>query len=271
MTLLIKNVQVVGATRRADTGAGDGAAPAMDVFVSDNKISAIGNFPNKRADVVLDGKGAYLSAGFIDCNTDSDHYLTLFDNPGQEDFIRQGVTTIMGGMCGASLAPLLYGSLESLQKWGNPDRINVNWHTMAEFLAVMDKRPTAVNFGTLVGHATIRRALVGEALRELTKNELGVFSRTLEAALAEGAFGFSSGLGYVHSRKTPYAELRATCGDRKEVSRRLRDPFAPGGGGNKRSGGRDDQDRARDRRLHAHQSFLADRRCGKRVRGSACA
>ncbi|HUC31604.1 MAG TPA: hypothetical protein VMR99_02880, partial [Candidatus Paceibacterota bacterium] len=201
MTLLIKNVQIVGGTRAASGGS--------DVFVSDSKISAIGNFSNKKADVILDGQGAYLCPGFIDCNTDSDHYLTLFDNPSQEDFVRQGVATIMGGMSGASLAPILYGSLESVQKWGDTNRINVNWHTMAEFLAVMDKRPTAVNFGTLVGHATVRRAIVGEALRELTKNELNVFARTLEAALAEGAFGLSTGLGYVHARKTPYTELRA--------------------------------------------------------------
>lgn len=208
MTLLIKNVQIVGATRAIARGmrAPDGAS---DVFVSDNKISAIGNFPNKKADVVLDGQGGYLCSGFIDCNTSSDHYLTLFDNQSQEDSLRQGVTTIMGGMCGSSLAPLLYGSLESMGKWGDTNRINVNWHTMAEFLAVMDRRPVGVNFGTLVGHSTIRRAIVGEALRDLTKNELGVFARTLETALAEGAFGFSTGLGYVHARKTPYAELRS--------------------------------------------------------------
>ena len=159
MTLLIKNVQIVG-------GAGNNANGATtDVFVSDNKISAIGSFPNKKADMVLDGQGAYLSPGFIDSNTGSDHYLTLFDNPNQEDFIKQGVTTIMGGMCGASLAPLLYGSLEALQKWGDPNRTNVSWHTMGEFLKVMDKHPTSVNFGTLVGHATVRRALVGLANR----------------------------------------------------------------------------------------------------------
>jgi len=202
MTLLIKSVQIVGGSRGAANGV-------SDIFVNNSKISAIGTFPNKRADVVLDGQGAYLSPGFIDCNTDSDHYLTLFDNPKQEDFLKQGVTTILGGMCGASLAPLLYGSLESLQKWGNTDRINVNWHTMAEFLAVMDKRPVGVNFGTLVGHATIRRAIIGESIRELTRNELNVFIRTLEGALSEGAFGLSTGLGYVHARKTPYTELRA--------------------------------------------------------------
>ncbi|MGD1003234.1 MAG: amidohydrolase family protein [Minisyncoccia bacterium] len=206
MTLLIKNVQLVDGTDDP-RASGDASNRACDVFVSNNKISAIGNFPNKKADAVIDGQGAYLCPGFIDGNTCSDHYLTLFNDRSQEDFLRQGVTTIMGGMCGASLAPLLYGTLESIQKWGDTNRINVNWHTMAEFLAVMDERPTTVNFGTLVGHATIRRAIVGDALRDLTRNELNVFVRTLEAALAEGAFGLSTGLGYVHARKTPYAEL----------------------------------------------------------------
>lgn len=202
MTLLIKNVQVAGGAR----GSAEGSS---DVFVSGNRISAIGNFPNKKADVVLDGQGAYLCPGFIDPDTASDHYLTIFDDPGQEDFLRQGVTTTVGGMCGASLAPLLYGTLESIQEWGNTDRVNVNWHTTAEFLAAMDRRPPAVNFGTLVGHGTVRRSLVGEALRDLTKNELGVFAHTLEAALSEGAFGLSTGLEYVYARKTPYPELRS--------------------------------------------------------------
>ena len=201
MTLLIKNVRIVG-------GARDFAGES-DVFVSDDKISAIGNFPNKRADVVLDGLGAYLSPGFIDVNTDSDHYLTLFEHRGQEDFLRQGVTTIFGGMCGASLAPLIYGSLESIAKWTRTDRVNVNWHTMEEFLEVLDRHPLSVNFGTLAGHATIRRAIVGEALRDLTKNELNVFLKTLRGALSEGAFGMSSGLAYVHARKTSYAELKS--------------------------------------------------------------
>lgn len=201
MTLLIKNVRIVG-------GARDFPEP-VDVFIAYDKISAIGSFPNKKADQVLDGQGAYLSPGFIDVDTSSDHYLTLFDYPSQEDFLRQGVTTIFGGTCGSSLAPLLYGSLESVRKWsGSEDKINVDWHTMKEFLETLDRRPLAVNFGTLVGHATIRRALVGDALRDLTKNELGVFAATLARAMHEGGFGLSTGLGYVHGRHTPYSELR---------------------------------------------------------------
>ncbi len=210
MTLLIRDVQIVGADREYPD--------RMDVFISGDRISAIGNFPNKNADEVLDGLGAYLSPGFIDVNTDSDHYLTLFDHPEQEDFLKQGVTTIFGGTCGSSLAPLIYGGLESFSKWANPNNVNVNWHTVAELLQVLDRHPLAVNFGTLIGHSTIRRAIVGESIRDLTKNEIDVFSRTLETALQEGGFGLSTGLSYVHSRKTSYSELKTFAGIAKNFS-----------------------------------------------------
>ena len=202
MTLLIRNVQIIGAHR-------DFPEP-MDVFIAGDRISAIGHFPSKKAAQVLDGQGAYLAPGFIDVDTESDHYLTLFDHPSQDDFLKQGVTTIFGGMSGSSLAPLLYGSLESMRKWGGADtKVNVNWHSVAELLAVIDRRPFGVNFGTLVGHATVRRALIGDDLRELTKNEMNVFLGVLRRALREGAFGLSTGLGYVHGRNATPGELRA--------------------------------------------------------------
>lgn len=200
MSLLIKNVRILGGSKEFSENS--------DVFVVNDKIAAIGKFQAKKADETLDGQGAYLSPGFIDINTDSDHYVTLFDDPGQQDFIRQGVTTIFGGMCGASLAPLLYGTLESIRKWGaSGDKINVNWHTMAEFLATIDKRPFGVNFGTLAGHSTIRRAITSDALRPLTKNEIAVFLEILRKSLVNGAFGMSTNLGSVHAEKASYYEI----------------------------------------------------------------
>lgn len=92
----------------------------------------------------------------------------------------------------------------------------MNWHTMAEFLAALAKRPLAVNFGTLAGHSTIRRAVIGDAARDLTRNELNVFIRTLKGALQEGGFGFSTGLAYVHERNTPPTELRPLVGLMKQ-------------------------------------------------------
>src|SRR3989338_9141877 len=109
--LLIKNVQIIDGTGKESYKA--------DVIVKDDHISAIGNFASKKFGEIINGNGAYLSPGFIDVNSDSDHYLTLFTNPEQQDFLLQGVTTIFGGLCGSSLAPLLYGELDSIKKWGN--------------------------------------------------------------------------------------------------------------------------------------------------------
>ena len=66
MTLLIKNVQPLGSSRKLP--------PRVDIFISDDKISAFGNFSSKGADETIDGRGAYISPGFIDVNTDSDRY-----------------------------------------------------------------------------------------------------------------------------------------------------------------------------------------------------
>jgi N-acyl-D-amino-acid deacylase len=209
MTLLIKNVQLVDGVHDFPERA--------DVFVAHGQISAIGNFPAKQAATVLDGQGAYLAPGFVDVNTDSDHYLTLLAYPSQADFLKQGVTTIFGGMCGSSLAPLLYGSLEAIEKWGAAGKINVSWHTMAEFLSALDRAKLGVNFGTLVGHATVRRAITGDGVRELTKNEKQVFEKTMRRALEEGGFGISTGLGYVHGRNTSAAELAWLAGMVKSV------------------------------------------------------
>lgn len=210
MTLLIKNVRVLGGASARPRTSEKQPVEACDVFVTGEKISAIGNFSDKKTDETIDGQGAYLSPGFIDVNTDSDHYLTLFDHPAQEDFLRQGVTTIFGGMCGSSLAPLLYGTLESVRKWGgSEDRINVDWHTMAEFLETIDRRPLALNFGTLAGHGTMRRAITSDGVRELAKNELGVLVETLRKAMQEGGFGCSTNLGSVHTQKATHAEVRS--------------------------------------------------------------
>ena len=197
--ILVKSTQIIDGTGKPPYKA--------DVLIKDDKISAIGNYATKKAEVIVDGLGYYLTPGFIDINTDADHYLSLFTNPSQGDFIKQGVTTTIGGQCGSSLAPLLYSSLESIQKWTDIRQINVGWHTMKEFLKTLGRTKIGVNFGTLIGHSTIRRAIIGEELRDLTDPELKVFEHIIERAMEEGALGFSTGLGYSHSRITPYQEI----------------------------------------------------------------
>ena len=179
-----------------------------DILIKDDKIVAVGNFPNKDAELVINGLGMSTTPGFIDVDTDSDHYLSLFSDPAQQDFLLQGVTTIMGGTCGSSLAPLLYGTLESIRKWADPNQINVDWNTVKEFLQALDKKKLGVNFGTLIGHSTIRRALLGEDMRDLTASELDVFVGVVKQSMEEGAFGLSTGLSFNHAKNTPYIEIK---------------------------------------------------------------
>jgi len=200
MSLLIRNVQVVD---------GEGGEPfKADVFIQRNVIAAIGDLKNKKADEVIEGLGNYLTPGFIDLDTDSDHFLHIFSNPAQNDFVNQGVTTIFGGHCGLSLGPLLYGNLESLGSWADVNKVNVNWHTVGELLESLKRLPLGVNFGTLIGHKTIRDALTRREYRELSEQELKVFEGIISRALGEGAFGFSTGLGYIHGQYASEKEIK---------------------------------------------------------------
>src|SRR3989344_176661 len=158
--ILIKNGTIVDGT----------GAPAYraDILISGDKISAIGAFPNKKAATVIDCMGQYVVPGFISPHTHADRMLTLFTDPAQEDYLKEGITTIIGGTDGVSLAPLLYGSLRSLNKWADVNTVNVDWHTVAEFARTIKKIPLGVNFATLAGHTTIRRDIAGDKNNDLT-------------------------------------------------------------------------------------------------------
>src|SRR3989344_126656 len=204
MSLLIKGVQVID---------GEGKPPfKADVFIQKNLISAIGDLKYKKADEIIDGLGNYLAPGFIDIDTDSDHYLHLFSNPKQSDFTAQGVTTIIGGHCGTSLAPLLYGTLEALEDSADLNKVNVDWHTMGEFLESMKRIPLGVNFGTLSGHRTIRDAITRGEQRDLTEQEFKVFEKVLAQSIKEGSYGFSTGLGYIHGQYASEKEVKRLAG-----------------------------------------------------------
>ncbi|MBN2197679.1 hypothetical protein JW698_00555 [Candidatus Wolfebacteria bacterium] len=199
MTILFKNTQLIDGSGRESIKA--------DVLIKNDKISAIGNFPKYQADEIIDGMGSYLAPGFIDINTSFDHYLNIFSNFKAENYLLQGVTSIIGGQGGASLAPLIYGSLESIQEWADINKVNIDWQTMKEFLEIMENFSLGINFGTLVGHTTIRQALTDKTKRDLSQNELKVFNMVLKKSLKAGAFGFSTDLDYLQNNKISYQEI----------------------------------------------------------------
>jgi len=198
--ILIKSAQIIDGT---------GKPPFKgDILIKDNRISAIGNFADKKADTIINGSGYIIAPGFIDVNTSSDHYLSLFNNPKQKDFLIQGVTTIIGGQCGSSLAPLYSGSLKSVRRWGRIHQVNVDWTTISELRDTLKRLGLGVNFGTLVGHSTMRHEIAGEESRDLTASEMDVFKKILEDSLDDGALGMSTGLGHVLSQTVSHSELK---------------------------------------------------------------
>ncbi len=200
LDILIKNGTVVD-------GLGTSAYHA-DVAIKNGRIEKIGFLGEPSAKTMIDATGLYVSPGFIDINNASDRYWTLFGHSNLESHLYQGVTTIIGGNCGSSLAPLTTGSIIlSIQKWADVRKINVNWLTVKEFFEEIKKRKLLLNFGTLIGHATLRRDIVRDEFRKLTEKEFSQMKELLEKGLQEGALGFSTGLNYSHAKIAPPEEI----------------------------------------------------------------
>jgi len=199
-TILIKNGTVLD-------GKGS-ALQELDIGIKDEKIKKIGNLHGDTADRVIDAKGKYVCPGFIDLGNHSDTHWTLFLYPEQESMLRQGVTTILGGICGSSLAPLVKAKdIEGIQKWVNVSDININWRTMGEFFKELESHKFGVNVCTLVGHNTLRRGVINNEVRALKPNEARQIQNLLEESINEGAFGLSTSLGSAHSRSASDDEI----------------------------------------------------------------
>ena len=182
---------------------------SADIGIEKEKIRAIGDLGKKPdAKIVIDAVGKYVTPGFIDMTNHSDTRLTIFKYPAQESMVMQGVTTIIGGNCGASLAPLASPlAIQTIQKWSDLSDLNVNWASVQEFLNQVEEYKIGPNFGMFVGYGTLKRGVVGDEIRGLKKDEIEKIQYLIEKSLDEGALGLSLGLSYGHERASPTEEL----------------------------------------------------------------
>jgi len=198
--ILIKNTTIIDGAKNNKFKA--------DIAISEGKIKKIGKLGGAKAELVINANDLYASPGFIDINNHSDTYLTLFTIPSLESLLKQGITTILGGNCGSSLAPLVSADiLKTIQKWADIREINLNWLSFKEFLEELGKKKIGVNFASLVGHSTIRRGILKDEFRNLKPKEMKMVKELLKSALKEGAFGLSSGLAYSHAKIAPQKEI----------------------------------------------------------------
>lgn len=143
----------------------------INVRVEGDKIAAVGNFKPRKNETVVHGDGLVLAPGFIDAHNHSDRGVQ--DEPEAASQVSQGLTTLLLGQDGGSVWPA------------------------SEYLEARRKSPAAVNVVTLVGHATVRRMVMGEDFRRAAKpEEIAQMEKFVEQAVKEGALGLSSGLEY---------------------------------------------------------------------------
>lgn len=210
--VLIKNGTVV-----------DGTGKPMfiaDIGIKDDKIAKIGELHNESGETEIDATDRLVCPGFVDVNNHSDTYWRIFSDPELESMVYQGVTSIIGGNCGSSLAPLANANtIASIQKWVDMRKTNVDWLTMKDFLGVVEENELSINFGTLVGHGTLRRGLLKDEMRNLTEEELAMMKRMLFESLENGALGMSTGLIYTHAKLASKEELSELAKVVKEFNR----------------------------------------------------
>lgn len=214
LDILIKNGTVIDGTGLA--------AKKMDVAIEKGRVVQVAPQIKAPATKTINAQDRFVTPGFIDIQNHSDSYWTLLDQPDQLSMLTQGITTIIMGNCGSSLAPLLSSeSIKAMQKWHNLSGINLNWVSMQELLQHLSQASIGVNVGTLVGHSTLRRGLVGDQVRQLSESELKIMSKSLADALNQGGLGLSLGLVYAHEVNSSMEELEQLIGVLKPSNKYL--------------------------------------------------
>jgi N-acyl-D-aspartate/D-glutamate deacylase len=199
-----------------------------DVGIKDGRIVAVGVVEQGAAEVI-DATGCIVTPGFVDPHTHYDAQL-LWDPTASPSSVH-GVTTIIGGNCGFTLAPLIPGDADYLRKMmskveGMPlaaleNGTDWSWETFAEYLGRLEGN-ISVNAGFLVGHCAIRRYVMGPAAvgAEASDEHIAGMRAELAKSIQSGALGFSFTNSTSHSdgdgepvasRWATHDELIALC------------------------------------------------------------
>ncbi|MGE3161632.1 MAG: amidohydrolase family protein [Burkholderiales bacterium] len=200
--LLVRGGTVIDGTR----------APrfAADVAVRNGRIAAIGRLDEARAEREIDASGKIVAPGFIDAHTHDDRLL--LSDPSMAPKASQGVTTVVAGNCGISLAPLPAGEkpvppMDLLDETGA-------WYRFPSFAAYVEElraKPAATNAALLVGHSTLRVQTMDRLDRPASAAEVERMRALADEALAAGAIGVSTGLYYEPAAAATTEEVIEVC------------------------------------------------------------
>jgi N-acyl-D-amino-acid deacylase len=207
--LLIRNASVVDGT----------GAPryAGDIGIRGDRIARIGDLAAAGGKVEIDLGGRIAAPGFIDAHTHDDRLM--LSSPDMAPKVSQGITTVVAGNCGISLAPMprpipqpVTPPLNLLDEQGD-------WFaypTFASYIARLRDKPAATNCALLVGHTTLRVATMDDLGQPASPAQVEQMRGLVREAMEAGAIGVSTGLFYEPSVAAPTEEVIETCRPLKE-------------------------------------------------------
>jgi N-acyl-D-amino-acid deacylase len=201
--LIIRNATVIDGTRAPRFEA--------DIAIEGGRIAGIGSISGK-AKKEIDAKGRIAAPGFIDAHTHDDRLM--LSAPDMAPKVSQGVTTVVAGNCGISLAPAPHGMkapvavpLDLLDDAGGWFRFK----TFKEYVAALRAQPAATNCALLVGHSMLRVQAMDAVDRPASGREIDSMRAMVDEAMAAGAIGVSTGLYYEPARAAPCEEVIEIC------------------------------------------------------------
>ena len=205
-TTLLRNGKVIDGT----------GTPAFEghILIEGDRIKDVltGTTVLPQADTIIDASGLAVAPGFIDAHSHLEYLLHLDDHPDLlKCQVEQGITTLVGGNCGFSPAPvttemLRTDSFPAVMLFLARDR---NWRSMGEFLQTIQETKPIINLAQLVGHATVRVAAANTSRGPMKRDELRECLDKVQKALDEGSCGLSFGLGYEPGIYSPQEEVEA--------------------------------------------------------------
>ena len=209
-------------------------APAYraDIGIVEDYIAYIGTIENHDNKTVIDACGALVCPGFIDTHSHADCSVFLF--PNCESYLKQGITTFIGGQCGDSNAPIYNWWMRKYWEydmWNDVDPfilspqtiqpvdrvvdviyektgVKIHWRNFNEYVQDISKLGLGCNMIMLAGHSQIRADVMGQnQLRVPDKNEMKMMLRHIDEAFEAGVWGISTGRDYPPSAYAQWEEL----------------------------------------------------------------
>ena len=177
-----------------------------DLGIVGDTIRAIGTISPEQSAATIDAAGKMVSPGFIDIHSHSDRSILRY--PTAPSRVHDGITTEVTGNCGSSVAPI-WGPAKELaaEKLSANYETELTWEGVAGYFETIEKLGVSLNQALLVGQGSLRRATIGLEDRQPSEDERKLMARKLIEALDDGAFGLSTGLGYVPGLFTPTDEI----------------------------------------------------------------